>query len=82
MATDVDQHELAQQLLAPAKEQGIELVGPDGLLDRLTKSVLETALEAEMEDHLGYAKHDVARRGSGNSRIGTRAKTMRRRSGR
>lgn len=76
IATDVDQHELAQQLLAQAREQGIELVGPDGLLNRLTKNVLETALEAEMEDHLGYEKHDVAGRGSGNSRNGTRTKTV------
>jgi putative transposase len=76
MATDVDQHELAQQLLAQAKEQGIELVGPGGLLNRLTKNVLETALEAEMDEHLGYEKHDVGGRGSGNSRNGTRTKTV------
>lgn len=49
MATDADQQELAQQLLAQAKEQGIELVGPGGLLNRLTKNVLETALEAETD---------------------------------
>lgn len=54
MATDVDQQELAQQFLAQAREQGIDLVGPDGLLNRLTKNVLETALEAEMDEHLGY----------------------------
>jgi hypothetical protein len=42
MATEVDQQELAQQLLAQAREQGIDLVGPDGLLNRLTKNVLET----------------------------------------
>ena len=76
MATDVDQQELAQQLLAQAKEQGIDLVGPDGLLNRLTKNVLETALEAEMDEHLGYEKHDVSGRGSGNSRNGTRTKTV------
>jgi putative transposase len=76
MATEMDQQELAQQLLAQAKEQGIELVGPGGLLNRLTKNVLETALEAEMEEHLGYGKHDVAGRGSGNSRNGTRTKTV------
>jgi hypothetical protein len=34
MATEMDQQELAQQLLAQAKEQGIELVGPGGLLNR------------------------------------------------
>jgi transposase-like protein len=76
MATEMDQQELAQQLLAKAKEQGIDLVGPDGLLNRLTKNVLETALEAEMDEHLGYEKHDVAGRRSGNSRNGTRTKTV------
>ncbi|MFC0458154.1 IS256 family transposase, partial [Arthrobacter liuii] len=59
-----------------AKEQGIDLVGPGGLLNRLTKNVLETALEAEMDEHLGYEKHDVSGRGSGNSRNGTRTKTV------
>jgi putative transposase len=72
----VDQQELARQLLAQAKEQGIELVGPGGLLNQLTGRVLETALEEEMTDHLGYDKHEVAGRGSGNSRNGTRAKTV------
>ena len=77
MTTDiVDQKELAEQLLEQAKEQNIELVGPDGLLGRLTKNVLETALDAEMSEHLGYEKHDPAGRGSGNSRNGTRAKTV------
>jgi transposase-like protein len=76
MATEVDQQELAQQLLVQAREQGIDLVGPDGLLNRLTKNVLETALEAEMDEHLGYGKHDVSGRGSGNSRNGTRTKTV------
>lgn len=76
MATEVDQQELAQRLLAQAREQGIELVGPDGLLNRLTKNVLETALEAEMDEHLGYGKHDVSGRGCGNSRSCTRTKTV------
>jgi putative transposase len=77
MTTDiVDQKELAEQLLEQAKEQNIELVGPDGLLGQLTKNVLETALDAEMSEHLGYEKHDPAGRNSGNSRNGTRAKTV------
>lgn len=77
MTTDiVDQKQLAEQLLEQAKEQNIELVGPDGLLGQLTKSVLETALDAEMSEHLGYDKHDPAGRNSGNSRNGTRAKTV------
>jgi putative transposase len=78
VANEVDQRQLAEQLLAQAKEQGIELVGPNGLLNQLTKNVLETALDAEMTEHLGYDKHDPAGRGSGNSRNGTRAKTAHR----
>jgi len=54
MATEMDQQELAQQLLAQAREQGIELVGPDGPLNRLTKNVLETALEAEPGAVFGF----------------------------
>jgi len=73
---DLDQDQLAQQLLAQAKEQGVELVGPDGLLNQLTKRVLETALEEEMSEHLGYDKHDPVGRNRGNSRNGVRAKTV------
>jgi putative transposase len=77
MTTDiVDQKQLAEQLLEQAKEQNIELVGPGGLLGQLTKNVLETALDAEMSEHLGYEKHDPVGRNSGNSRNGTRAKTV------
>ncbi len=72
----IDQKELAERLLEQAKEQNIELVGPGGLLGQLTKSVLETALDAEMSEHLGYEKHDPAGHNSGNSRNGTRAKTV------
>ena len=76
VAIELDQKQLAEQLLAQAKEQGVELLGPNGLLNQLTKHVLETALDAEMTEHLGYDKHDWAGRGSGNSRNGTRAKTV------
>ena len=58
MADKVDPQQLAEQLLAQAKAQGVDLVGPNGLLDQLTKNVLETALEAEMSEHLGYDKHE------------------------
>jgi hypothetical protein len=54
----------------------VELTGPDGLLTGLTKQVLETALEAELSDHLGYDKHNPAGRNRGNSRNGTRSKTV------
>ena len=49
--------ELADGLVARARAEGVELVGPGGLLTDLTKTVLETALEVEMDDHLGYPKH-------------------------
>ncbi|MGW0357765.1 IS256 family transposase [Nocardia nova] len=71
-----DTKKLAEQLLAQAKEQGIDLVGPGGLLNQLTKTVLESALEAEMTEHVGYEKHDRAGRGTSNSRNGTRSKTV------
>jgi transposase-like protein len=76
VVTELDQRQLAEHLLAQAKEQGVELVGPNGVLSQLTKNVLETALDAEMAEQLGYDKHDPAGRGSGNSRNGTRSKMM------
>ncbi len=67
---------LADELLGKAQEQGVELLGPDGLLSQVTKAVLERALAEEMTGHLGYDKHDPAGRGSGNSRNGTTPKTV------
>ena len=67
---------LAQELVERARSEGVELVGPAGLLTGLTKTVLETALEAELDEHLGYPKHAVEGRNTGNSRNGTRSKTV------
>jgi len=75
-APAIDEQSVAEQLVAQAREKGVELVGPDGLLSQLTKRVLETALEAEMTDHLGYDKHDRAGRNHRNSRNGIRSKTV------
>jgi putative transposase len=66
----------AAELVRMAKEQGLSLTGPDGLLKLLTKNVIETALAEEMTDHLGYDKHDPAGIGAENIRNGTRAKTV------
>jgi transposase len=63
-----DQRHLAEQLLEQAKEQNIELVGPGGLLGQVTKNMLETALDAEMVEHLGYEKHDPAGRAGASAR--------------
>ena len=54
----------------------MEMVGPDRLLDQLTKRVLNTALEEETAEHLGYDKHDPVGRNRGNSLNGARAKTV------
>ena len=67
---------LAEQLVDQARADGKNLVGPGGLLSDLTKQVLETGLEVEMEEHLGYPKHASEGRNHGNSRNGTRAKTV------
>src|SRR5437879_11894396 len=68
----------ARELVRLAKEQGLSLTGPDGLLKQLTKTVIETALDEEITEHLGYEKHDPAGQGagSGNVRNGSRPKTV------
>ena len=70
------EQQAAAELVRLAKEQGLSLTGPDGLLKQLTKSVIETALDEEMTDHLGYAKGDRAGTGGENIRNGTRSKTV------
>ena len=70
------EEELARELAERARAEGVSLTGPGGLLGRLTKVVLESALEGEMDAHLGYAKHERAGDGSGNSRNGHRGKTV------
>ena len=65
MAASRDHQQLAQTLVEQARAEGVELVGPGGLLTGLTKTVLETALEAELSEHLGYDKHDPAGRNRG-----------------
>jgi transposase-like protein len=67
---------IAEELVARARAEGVDLVGPGGLLGDLTKQILETGLEVEMDEHLGYTKHDATGRNGGNSRNGTRSKTV------
>src|SRR4051795_2368521 len=67
---------LAEQLVEQARADGIGLVGPGGLLAGLTKQILEAGLEVEMDEHLGYAKHAAEGRNHGNSRNGSRTKTV------
>src|SRR5438552_6382409 len=68
--------EWAEQLVARARAEGVELTGDDGLLTAMIRQVLQTGLEVELSDHLGYEPHDPAGRGSGNSRNGTSRKRV------
>jgi hypothetical protein len=74
-AATVEQ-KLIDQLVEQARSKGLQLTGEGGLLQQLTKTVLESALEGEITDHLGYGKHDPAGKDGGNSRNGTRSKTV------
>jgi putative transposase len=58
-------------LLADAQATGTLIDGVDGLLNKMTKAVIERALAAEMTHELGYERGDPAGAGSGNSRNGT-----------
>ena len=74
--TDGDELDrVADRLVEQARTDGVALTGPGGLLGGLTKKVLETALAAELTDHLGYEHGDP--RPGGNARNGTTPKTVR-----
>lgn len=63
--------------MAAAQASGISFADSvDGILKALTKTVVETALDEELTDHLGYDKHDPAGRSCANSRNGFRSKTV------
>jgi transposase-like protein len=75
-AGDSVDERLVRELTERARSEGLRLTGEGGLLGRLTKMVVESALEGEMDDHLGYGKHDPVGRDGGNPRNGRRAKTV------
>ncbi len=68
--------QLLRELTDRARTGGLQLTGEGGLLGKLTKMVVEGALEGELDDHLGYSWNDPAGRNGGNSRNGHRAKTV------
>ena len=70
-----NREELLDELLKDCKNAD-DLLGKDGLVKDLTKALIERALQAELTEHLGYDKHAADGRGSGNSRNGTSAKTL------
>ena len=68
-------NELIDSLLADYKKPE-DLIGENGLLKLLTKRLVERALEAEMAEHLGHAKHDSVANPAGNTRNGKSKKTL------
>jgi len=68
--------QVLRELTERARSGGLQLTGEGGLLGKLTKMVIEGALEGELDDHLGYSRHDPAGRDGGNSRNGHRVKTL------
>src|SRR5213076_2451226 len=79
VASDLDcadlPDELIDELLAGARTPE-ELAGPDGLLQRLTKRLVEQAMEAELTEHLGYERGEAPPGGVGNARNGFSEKTV------
>ena len=53
-----------------------DLLGKGGIIAQLKKRLIERAMEAEMDEHLGYKKHEAKGRGSGNSRNGHASKQI------
>jgi hypothetical protein len=58
--TETPEADAARDLVRMAKERGLSLTGPDGLLKMLTKTVIETALDEELTGHLGYDRRGGA----------------------
>lgn len=67
--------ELIDSLLSGYKKPE-DLIGENGLLKQLTKALVERALEAEMEAHLGHAKNEPVANPTGNTRNGKSRKTL------
>ena len=67
---------ISDELIDGMLKQGRSAEDVNALLKQLTKAVLERALQGELSEHLGYAKHDAAGDNSGNSRNGVTRKTL------
>ena len=70
------EQQAAEELVRQAREQGLSLTGPDGLLKQLTKVAIETALDQELTEHLGHERNTPAGNETGNVRNGSRPKTV------
>ena len=76
MKTQKETTPRSDELIDELLKNGRTAEDVNGLLKQLTKRVLERALQGELSEHLGYAKHDPAGHNSGNSRNGVTRKTL------
>jgi putative transposase len=67
--------EMIDELLKGCKTQE-DVFGENGIFKQLVKAISERALQAELTSHLGYEKHEIKGKNSGNSRNGTSSKTI------
>ena len=70
------QESLLNELLEDFKGDPESVLGQHGLMNELRKRVVEAMLDGELTNHLGYAPHDPAGHGTGNSRNGYSAKKV------
>jgi putative transposase len=76
MKREKPKNPISDELLDELLKQGRTAEDVNGLLQQITKAVLERALRGELTEHLGYGKHDPAGNNSGNSRNGATRKTL------
>src|SRR5436853_554993 len=79
VASDADPDELSDELideLLAGARTAEEIAGPGGLLARLTKRLVERAMEAELTEHLGYERGEAPPGGVGDARNGFTGKTI------
>jgi len=67
--------EILEEILKEYKNPE-DLIGKDGILNDLTKRLIEKAMESELTHHLGYDKYSPVGKKSGNSRNGKSSKTI------
>ncbi len=67
--------ELIDELLKGCKTQE-DVFGENGVFKQLVKAISERALQAELTTHLGYEKHEIKGKNSGNSRNGASTKRV------
>ncbi len=76
VADSTEMRDWAEQLVARARSEGVELTGDNGLLTAMVRQVLQTGLNVELAEHLGYEPYATEGRGSGNNRNGSYPKTI------